>query len=77
NLAPYDVTQAGFTGAGINTVTKSGSNKVTGTAYAFYRNQGLTGKKVDGEKLEVPSLRQFQIGAALGGPIIKDKLFYF
>ena len=77
NLAPYDVTQAGFTGAGINTVTKSGSNKVVGTAYAFYRNQGLTGKKVDGEKLEVPSLRQFQIGAAVGGPIIKDKLFYF
>jgi hypothetical protein len=77
NLAPYDVTQAGFTGAGINTVTKSGSNKTVGTAYAFYRNQGLTGKKVDGEKLEVPSLRQFQIGAAVGGPIIKDKLFYF
>jgi hypothetical protein len=77
NIAPYDVTQAGFTGAGINTVTKSGSNIVTGTVYLFFRNQGLTGKKVDGNKLTVPKLRQFQVGAALGGPIIKNKLFYF
>lgn len=77
NIAPYDVTQAGFTGAGINTVTKSGSNTITGTVYGFYRNQSLTGKKVDNIKLAVPDLKQLQIGAALGGPIIKNKLFYF
>jgi hypothetical protein len=77
NIAPYDVTQAGFTGAGINTVTKSGSNTVTGTVYAFYRNQSLTGKRVDKVKLAVPDLKQLQTGATLGGPIIKNKLFYF
>src|SRR5437773_2232167 len=77
NIAPYDVTQAGFTGAGVNTVTKSGSNTITGTAYAFYRNQSLTGKKVENTKLTVPDLKQLQVGAALGGPILKNKLFYF
>ncbi len=77
NLAPYDVTQAGFTGAGINTVTKSGKNKFFGTVYSFYRNQGMTGKKVDGNKLVVPDLSQYQGGFAVGGPIVKDKLFYF
>jgi hypothetical protein len=77
NLAPYDVTQAGFTGAGVNTVTKSGSNKFTGTMYGFYRNEGMTGKKVDKEKFEIPELNQLQAGFALGGPIVKNKLFYF
>ncbi len=77
NIAPYDVTQAGFTGAGVNTVTKSGSNKTAGTIYGFFRNQSLTGKKVGGTKLDVPDLKQFQGGAALGGAIIKSKLFYF
>lgn len=77
NIAPYDVTQAGFTGAGVNTVTKSGSNIITGTAYGFFRNQGLTGKKIDGVKQTVPDLKQLQVGAAIGGPILKNKLFYF
>ena len=77
NIAPYDVTQAGFTGAGVNTVTKSGSNKTTGTVYGFFRNQSLTGNKVNGTKLDVPQLKQFQGGAAIGGAIIKNKLFYF
>lgn len=77
NLAPYDVTQAGFTGAGINTVTKSGSNRFTGTAYLFYRNQSLTGKKVSGTKLVIPDLNQLQGGFAFGGALKKDKLFYF
>ena len=77
NIAPYDVTQAGFTGAGINTVTKSGSNKFTGTAYVFYRNESLTGKKVNKSKLVVPDLSQLQAGFALGGALKKNKLFYF
>ncbi len=77
NIAPYDVTQAGFTGAGINTVTKSGTNNFAGTVYGFYRNQGMTGKKVDGTKIAVPDLTQLQAGFSLGGAIKKNKLFYF
>lgn len=77
NIAPYDVTQAGFTGAGINTVTKSGNNNVSGTVYGFYRNQSLTGKKIEKNKLVLPDLKQLQAGFSLGGPVIKNKLFYF
>lgn len=77
NIAPYDVTQAGFTGAGVNTVTKSGTNTFAGTVYGFYRNQDLTGSKVDGNKIVVPKLTQYQTGVAFGGALKKDKLFYF
>ncbi|MBC7827198.1 MAG: carboxypeptidase regulatory-like domain-containing protein [Chitinophagaceae bacterium] len=77
NIAPYDVTQAGFTGAGVNTVTKSGNNKFSGTVYSFFRNQSLTGKKVEKNKQVVPDLNHYQGGFSLGGPIVKDKLFYF
>ena len=75
--APYDVTLSGFTGASVNAVTKSGSNEFHGTAYAFYRNQDLTGSKIKGEKIFVPTLEQTQAGFSLGAPIIKDKLFIF
>jgi hypothetical protein len=75
--APYDVTLSGFTGASVNAVTKSGSNEFHGTAYAFFRNQDLTGSKINGEKIFVPSLEQTQAGFSIGGPIIKDKLFFF
>jgi hypothetical protein len=77
NIAPYDVTQSGFTGAGVNTVTKSGSNKTAGTVYGFYRNTGMTGHSVDGTKLTVPTLNHIQAGGSLGGALIKSKLFYF
>lgn len=77
NLAPYDVTQAGFTGAGINTVTRSGSNKFYATIYSFYRNESFTGTKVEKNKLVVPDLNQYQGGVSVGGPIIRNKLFYF
>ncbi len=76
-VAPYDVTQSGFTGASVNAVTKSGSNKFTGSAFAFYRSDELTGNKVKGEEVFVPNLTQLQAGASLGGPIVKDKLFFF
>ena len=75
--APYDVTLSGFTGASVNAVTKSGTNEFHGTAYAFYRNQDLTGNKIKGEKIFVPSLEQTQAGFSIGGPIVKNKLFFF
>lgn len=77
NIAPYDVTQAGFTGAGINSVTKSGKNQTFGTAYYFFRNDALVGKKLDGQTINVPKLSSNIFGASLGGAIVKNKLFYF
>ncbi|HEY9221591.1 MAG TPA: carboxypeptidase regulatory-like domain-containing protein [Lutibacter sp.] len=77
STAPYDVTLSGFTGASINAVTKSGTNKVSGTVYGFFRNQDLTGSKIKGEDIFVPKLEQTQYGFSVGAPIIKDKLFVF
>ncbi len=78
NIAPYDVRQANFTGANIAAVTKSGTNTFHGTAYTFYRDQSFNGTNVAGLKL--PALQNSYnktFGASLGGPIIKNKLFFF
>nr|WP_299343122.1 carboxypeptidase regulatory-like domain-containing protein [Allomuricauda sp.] len=77
SLAPYDVRLAGFTGASVNAVTKSGTNTLKGTVYGFFRNQDLTGGKVSGEDIFVPDLTQTQYGVSIGGPIVKNKLFFF
>ena len=77
SIAPYDVTQAGFTGAAVNAVTKSGTNEFKGTVFGFFRNQNLTGAKVSGTDIIVPDLRQFQTGFSVGGPLVKDKVFFF
>ena len=77
DIAPYDVTMAGFTGASINAVTKSGTNEFHGTLFGFGRNQDLTGTKVAGEDVFKAKLEHMQAGFSLGGPIIKDKVFFF
>lgn len=77
NLAPYDVRQGAFTGAGINAVTRSGTNTFTGSAYAFRRNNGLVADRVRDFKEPFPEFGLWQYGARVGGPIIKDKLFFF
>ena len=77
SLAPYDVRQGGFTGAGINAVTKSGTNEIKGTVYTYFRNENLIGKKVEGATITNPNLQFNQTGFALGGPLVKNKLFFF
>ncbi len=75
--APYDVTQSGFTGASVNAVTKSGTNDFHGTLYGFFRNEDLTGSKIKGDELGDAKLEQIQTGISVGGPIVKNKLFFF
>ncbi len=78
NMAPYDVRQSNFTGAGINAVTKSGTNSIEGSVYGYYRNQDFNGKYIGKDTLPPFDKTTSQIfGARLGGAIIKNKLFYF
>jgi hypothetical protein len=78
NIAPVDVRQSGFTGAGINAVTKSGTNEFHGTAFGFYRDQSFNGRRINNVTLDrAASSSKRNFGASLGGPIIKDKLFFF
>lgn len=78
NISPYDVKQGNFTGAGISAITRSGTNIFTGSAYGFYRNQNFNGKKVGDAKLgELEESTTKIFGARVGGPIIRNKLFFF
>ncbi len=77
STAPYDVTQSGFTGASVNAVTKSGTNEFYGTVYGFFRNDDLTGGKINGDDVFKTGLEQKQYGFSIGGPIVKNKLFFF
>ena len=79
NIAPYDIRQGGFSGGGINAVTKSGSNKFTGSAYYYGNNESMVGKNnaTTNTKVAYPDYTNYQTGFSLGGPIIKNKLFFF
>ena len=77
-VAPYDVRQSNFVGGGINAITKSGTNTFKGTAYTYYTNQNFRGNKLMGEDLgDRKPESNFTYGFTLGGPIIKNKLFFF
>ena len=77
-IAPYDVRQSNFTGGGINVITKSGTNTFKATAYYYFHDERLRGNTVYGTDLgDRVSNSKITYGFNIGGPIIKDKLFYF
>ena len=76
-IAPYDVRQGMATGANINVVTKSGTNNWSGSGYYFGSDQGLVGNKIGDVTNQYGTFARGQIGARIGGALIKDKLFVF
>lgn len=84
-VSPYDVRQGGFSGGGINAVTKSGTNSFHGTGYYFMRNQDwvrgipsiITVAAPTPTNTFVGPFSDKQVGFAVGGPIVKNKLFFF
>jgi hypothetical protein len=77
NIAPYDVTYGNFIGGNINIVTKSGTNEFHGSAYYFQNDEGSSGDESDGVRVGIGDFDEETFGFTLGGPIIKDKLFFF
>jgi hypothetical protein len=77
SLTPYDVRQSGFIGGAINAVTRSGDNEFKGTAYTYMNNDGFQGKKVGDYKLTAQETQYNTYGLSVGGPILKNKLFFF
>lgn len=77
NIAPYDVTQGGFTGASINAITRSGDNEFRGSAFFNTRNERMVGNNARGSDVVTDDFLVQQFGFRLGGPIIKNKLFFF
>ena len=75
-VAPYDVEFSGFTGGTVNIVTKSGTNDFHGSAYYFYNNDSLSGDQIGNSTIS-QDFEEKTWGVTLGGPIVKDKLFFF
>ena len=78
-ISPYDVRQTDFIGGGVNAITKSGTNTFKGSAYIYHRNENMRGNTVDGTEIAGArdKDRNTTYGFTLGGPIIKNKLFFF
>ncbi|MGE3274684.1 MAG: carboxypeptidase regulatory-like domain-containing protein [Vicinamibacterales bacterium] len=74
-VSPYDVRQGGFSGGGVNAITKSGSNDFHGTAFFFTRDQDLVGNGIN--DVPIATFTDKQGGASLGGPIVENKAFFF
>ncbi len=78
-ISPFDVRQANFIGGGVNAITKSGTNKFKGTAYVYHTNEYMRGDTVNGNQISGAREkdRTTTFGFSLGGPIVKNKLFFF
>lgn len=77
-VAPFDVRQSNFIGGGVNAITKSGTNKFKGSAYTYFNNQDMRGNRImDTDFGERAKASRTIYGATIGGPIIKNKLFFF
>ena len=78
-ISPFDVRQTNFIGGGVNAITMSGTNTFKGAAYIYHRNENMRGDAVDGEQIDGARAkdRKTTYGFKLGGPIIKNKLFFF
>jgi hypothetical protein len=76
-LSPFNVVLGNFTGGSVNAVTKSGTNNINGSAFFSGRNQNITGKSADKNRSKIDNFYDYQTGFRIGGPIIKNKLFYF
>ena len=77
NISPFDVRQGGFTGAGINSVTRQGTNKFRGTVYDFIKGPGTQGYKVEDAVVTKSPFKFNVLGGSLGGAFIQNKLFFF
>jgi hypothetical protein len=76
-VAPYDVRQSGFTGGGVNAITRSGTNDFSGSAYFYGRNQNQVGLGPTDPRSKVAEFSDLQTGFRVGGPILSDQLFFF
>src|SRR3989449_7542412 len=77
SVAPFDVRQGNFVGAGVNTVTRSGTNSITASVYHRFRNQSFVGKEAAGQAFNPGTFDTTNSGEWAGGPIVKNKLFFF
>ena len=79
NIAPFDIRQSGFTGAGINAVTRSGTNEIEGSVYQTQRDNSsrYVGDNARGTTITASKFDEKVQGFRLGAPIIKNKLFIF
>lgn len=77
SIAPFDVRQGNFVGAGINTVTKSGTNQYSGSLYYTFRDESMVGTEAKNNTVNPGTFKYNLFGGTISGPIIKNKLFFF